>query len=93
MKGKSKVVYLATAAVAVFVLYLLIVPSSSGFVATFDKDVNRFGSDSVDVQLAMGTMPFDPPHMLSSPPPAKPLLLFPPTETDLEKLSGSAVSM
>jgi len=93
MKGKSKVVYLATAAVAVFVLYILVFPPTSGFVATFDKDVNRFGSDSVDVQLAMGTMPFDPPHMLSSPPPAKPLLLFPPTETDLEKLSGSAASM
>jgi len=93
MKGKSKVVYLVTAALAVFVLYLLMIPSGSGFVATFDKDVSRFGSDSVDVQLAMGTMPFDPPHMLSSPPPAKPLLLFPPTETDLEKLSGSAASM
>jgi hypothetical protein len=93
MKGKSKVVYLATAAVALFVLYLLLVPSTPVFVSTFGKDVNRFGSDSVDVQLAMGTMPFDPPHMLSSPPPAKPLLLFPPTETDLEKLSGPAANM
>jgi hypothetical protein len=93
MKGKSKVVYLATAAVALFVLYLLLVPSTPVFVSTFGKDVNRFGSDSVDVQMAMGTMPFDPPHMIGQPPPMKPLLLFPPSETDLEKLSGPAASM
>ena len=93
MKGKSKVVYLATAAVAVFVLYLLIVPSNPGLVSTFDKDVNRFGADSVDVQMAMGTMPFDPPHMIGQPPPMKPLLLFPPSETDLEKLSGPAANV
>ena len=93
MKGKSKVVYLATAAVAVFVLYLLIVPSNPGLVSTFARDVNRFGPDSVDVQMAMGTMPFDPPHMIGQPPPAKPLLLFPPSETDLEKLSGPAANV
>jgi hypothetical protein len=93
MKGKSTIAYLATAAVAVFVLYLLIVPTTPGLVSTFERDVNRFGAGSVDVQLAMGTMPFDPPHMIGQPPPMKPLLLFPPSQTDLEKLSGPVANV
>lgn len=88
MKGKSKIVYMAAAAVVLLALYLLVGSSSTETVSTFAKDVNRFGPDSIDVQMGMGTFRRDPPYTYASQPEMKPLLLFPPSETDLAKLSG-----
>jgi len=93
MKVKSTTVYWIAAGAVAVALYILIAASSPPLTATYSKDVDRFGPDSVDMQMAMGTFQPDPPHMMA---PAtatgalKPLLLFPPSETDLEKLSGPA---
>ena len=88
MKVKSKTVYWIAAAAIVLALYLLVATPTTTFTATYSKDVDRFGPDSVDVQMAMGTLHSDPPHIMSPTPSLKPLLLFPPSEEDLKKLSG-----
>ena len=93
MKVKSKAVYWIAAAAIVLALYLFINPPSPDFVATRTDDVSRFSPDSLDVQLAMGGFTRDPPKTLASPPPMKPLLLFPPSEEDLNKLSGPPMSV
>ena len=84
---KVKAVYWAVAAVVVLALYLLLNPPAE-FVSTNQSDVSRFGPDSLDVQMGMGTFRSDPPNMLAPPRTLKPLLLFPPSEQDLAKLSG-----
>ena len=93
MKVKSKTAYWIAAAAIVLALYLFINPPSPGFVATRTDDVSRFSPDTLDVQLAMGGFTRDPPKTLASPPPMKPLLLFPPSEEDLKKLSGPPTSI
>jgi hypothetical protein len=85
---KSKVVFWIAAAAVALALYLLISTSTPTFTATYSKDVDRFGPDSVDMQMAMGNLHSDPPHIMAPPQPQKPLLLFPPSEEDLKKLSG-----
>jgi len=93
MKVKSKIVYWIAAAAFALALYLLVSQSTQTFTATYSKDVDRFGPDSVDVQMAMGTLHSDPPYMMTAKPALKPLLLFPPSEEDLKKLSGPAASV
>ena len=93
MKVKSKVVYWIAAAAFALALYLLVSQSVPPFTATYSKDVDRFGPDSVDMQMAMGTLHTDPPNMMTAKPALKPLLLFPPSQKDLEKLSGPAASV
>ena len=93
MKVKSKTVYWVAAAVIIVALYLFVNPPSADFVATRTDDVSRFSPDTLDVQLAMGGFTRDPPKTLASPPPLKALLLFPPSEDDLKKLSGPATSV
>ena len=93
MKVKSKTVYWVAAAVIIVALYLFVNPPAAGFVATRTDDVSRFSPDTLDVQLAMGGFTRDPPKTLASPPPLKALLLFPPSEDDLKKLSGPATSV
>jgi len=92
MKVKSKTVYLVAALLFALALYLLIQAASPGLVSTYQPDVSRFGPDSVDVQMANGDLRRDPPYMVT-PPPVKPLLLFPPSEEDLKKLSGPPTSV
>ena len=89
---KVKAVYWAVAAVVVLALYLLLNPPTE-FVSTNQSDVSRFGPDSLDVQMGMGTFRPDPPSMLAPPRNLKPLLLFPPSEEDLAKLSGPPASL
>ena len=93
MKVKTKTVYLFAAVAVVLALYLLLNPPTADFTATYSKDVSRFGPDSVDVQMAMGTLHMDPPKMMVPTPSLKPTLLFPPSEADLAKLSGPAGSV
>lgn len=53
------------------------------------KDKARFTPEnSLDISMAMGLLTQDPPHMLNPPEPGPPLLLFPPSAADLERLSG-----
>ncbi len=44
---------------------------------------------SVDLQMADGTLKTHPPRVLSPPNPKGPLLLFPPTDLQLQLISGS----
>jgi hypothetical protein len=89
MKFKSKGIYWIAAAAMVLALYLLLNPPAPALGASYGRDVNRFGPDSVDMQMANGNLQTDAPYMMAPPKPAlKTLLLFPPSQTDLEKLSG-----
>jgi len=87
---KVKSVHLAVGAIVLLALYLLLNPPAPDFVSTNQRDVVRFGADSIDVQLGMGTFRRDPPNVFASKPELKPLLLFPPSREDLERLSGPA---
>ena len=44
--------------------------------------------NSVDISMAMKLITHEPPNMLAPPAPQPPLLLFPPSEETLERLSG-----
>ena len=89
MKAATKTVYWAAAIAVVFVIILLVNGSTSELIGSPNaKDVSRFGPDSIDVQMGMGTFQRDAPRTLASQPQLKPLLLFPPSQQDLEKLSG-----
>jgi hypothetical protein len=53
------------------------------------RDHARFTpSESIDVAQAMKLVTHDPPKMLAPPEPIPPLLLFPPSPEDLERISG-----
>ena len=44
--------------------------------------------ESIDLSMAMKMTTHEAPQMLNPPEPVRPLLLFPPTDEDLAKLSG-----
>lgn len=53
------------------------------------RDVARFTPESsVDIAMAMKLVTHAPPSMLNPPMPSPPTLLFPPSQLDLERLSG-----
>jgi len=53
------------------------------------KDHSRFTpSESIDIAQAMKLVTHDPPKMLAPPSAIPPLVLFPPSAEDLERLSG-----
>lgn len=53
------------------------------------KDHSRFTpSESIDIAQAMKLVTHDPPKMLAPPSAVPPLVLFPPSQEDLAKLSG-----
>lgn len=55
------------------------------------KDHSRFTpQESVDVAMAMKLVTHDPPTMLAPTENIPPLVLYPPSAEDLERLSGSA---
>jgi hypothetical protein len=45
-------------------------------------------ADSIDLSMAMKLTTHEAPQMLNPPAPVRPLLLFPPSDEDLAKLSG-----
>ena len=45
--------------------------------------------NSVDISMAMKLITHEPPRMLAPPGPQPPLLLYPPSEETLERMSGS----
>ena len=75
----------------VILLGVLARPNVAAQIVTRDsaRDLARFTpSQSVDVAMAMKLVTHDPPKMLA-PPEAQPTqLLFPPSASDLERLSG-----
>jgi hypothetical protein len=53
------------------------------------RDVARFlPENSVDISMAMKIITHDPPNMLNPPANQPPLLLYPPSEDTLARLSG-----
>lgn len=87
---KYALVALLVAAVAAFA-YMI---NSGNVIQNNAKTVDqlerkRFTPDqSVDIAMAMKLVTHEPPRMLAPPEPVPPLLLFPPSEEDLERLSG-----
>jgi hypothetical protein len=45
--------------------------------------------NSVDISMAMKLITHEPPRMLAPPGPQPPLLMYPPSEETLERMSGS----
>lgn len=94
MKRKLNKTYILVAllVVAVMGFVYLMVPADPlrAYVNNIDKlERKRFTpSESVDVAMAMKLVTHEPPRMLAPPEPGPPLLLFPPTEEDLARLSG-----
>jgi hypothetical protein len=94
MKQKTRKYLLIALVVATVVgfAYMLFPPSNivdQLVRADIVKDHTRFGpNESVDVAMAMKLVTHEPPRMLAPPAPVPPLLLFPPSEADLERLSG-----
>lgn len=55
-----------------------------------EKDHSRFTpAESIDIAQAMKLVTHDPPQMLAPPESMPPLLLYPPSDEDLARLSGS----
>lgn len=75
----------------VILLGVLVRPNVAAQIVSRDtaRDLARFSpSQSVDVAMAMKLVTHDPPKMLAPPEPQPVQLLFPPTATDLQRLSG-----
>lgn len=64
---------------------------TSELTSTLSQDVTRFQPGTIDIDMAMKTLVHDPPVTLAPTMPKPVLLLFPPSATDLEKLSGPQV--
>jgi len=96
MKQKTRKYLLVALVIAVLIgfAYTLLPPSNvvDQLVQSDNaKDHARFTpGDSVDVAMAMKLVTREPPRMLAPPSPIPPLLLFPPSAADLERLSGPA---
>jgi len=75
--------------VAIVLLFGYIFGSASQFQSTYDPDIKRFSENSIDVAMANGTVKHETPTMYAAPSASKATLLFPPSDEDLQKLSGS----
>ena len=79
-------------AVAVLGFALLLTPASP-LQTKIDKDIQKVNArftpgESVDVAMAMKILVHDPPYMLNPPKEGPPLLLYPPSDSELARLSG-----
>lgn len=91
---KRKVKILLGIAVVVFLIFVISTTSSTQTVAgqvhrdsVIEK--SRFTPEnSLDIAMAMKLVTHDPPHMLNPPVEGPPLLLYPPSEEELRRLSG-----
>jgi len=71
----------------------LVMPKNVEVREKINSEVSKMNSrftpeESVDVAMAMKMTFHDPPHMLNPPEAPPPLLLYPPSDEDLAKLSG-----
>ena len=88
-----KYIVIALVTAALLGLLSLLMPSSNVVARMVQEDIvkdnARFTpSESVDVAMAMKLVTHEPPSMLAPPAAIPPLLLFPPSAGDLERLSG-----
>ena len=94
MKQKTRKYLLVALVLAVLIGFVYTLMPASNIVARMVqsdivKDNARFTpGESVDVAMAMKLVTHEPPRMLAPPAPIPTLLLFPPSEKDLERLSG-----
>jgi hypothetical protein len=95
MNKRTKLILLAVFIVAVILGFaFLVVPSTNVAKMWQDRDViedkKRFTpTESVDIAMAMKILTHDPPQMLAPPDTQPPLLLFPPSNEELARLSGA----
>lgn len=90
---KFKVPKLRTWGVVLFVALLVLLfgyifASESQFQSTFDPDIKRFSENSIDVAMANGVVKHETPTMYAAPSASKTELIFPPSDEDLQRLSG-----
>ncbi len=80
-----------------FIVFLIFVTSTVSSSTTASGQAHRDSiieksrftpENSLDIAMAMKLVTHDPPHMLNPPMPGPPLLLYPPSEEDLRRLSG-----
>lgn len=74
--------------VVLLVLFGFIFGTAGQFQSTLDPDIKRFSENSIDVAMANGTVKHETPTMYAAPSASKTQLLFPPSEEDLQRLSG-----
>ena len=74
--------------VAMILLFGYIFGSTGEFQSTYDPDIRRFSENSIDVAMANGTVKHETPTMYARSSPPKTQLLFPPSDEDLQRLSG-----
>ena len=75
--------------VAIVLLFGYIFETAGQFQSTYDPDIKRFSENSIDVAMANGTVKHETPTMYAAPSASKTELLFPPSEEDLQRLSGN----
>jgi hypothetical protein len=91
-KSQSKYLLLGLV-VAVIVAFAYLMASPNRLQEKITSDVAKVNarftpSSSIDLAMAMGLSTHDAPQMLNPPAKVPPLLLFPPSDEDLAKLSG-----
>jgi len=75
--------------IAIVLLFGYIFGTAGQFQSTYDPDTKRFSENSIDVAMANGTVKHETPTMYAAPSASKTQLLFPPSEEDLQRLSGN----
>ena len=74
--------------VVVVALFSYIFGDAGRFQSTYDPDIKRFSENSIDIAMANGTVKHETPTMYAAPSASKTELLFPPSDEDLQRLSG-----
>jgi hypothetical protein len=91
-KGARNGLLLVSVLVAILGFIYLIAPRNevrSQVDAQIVAEKSRFTpGKSVDIAMAMGLLTHDPPQMLNPPQQGPPLLLYPPSEETLARMSG-----
>ena len=93
MKSKSKNLILIGLAIVIVIAFAYMISPKDVLAASVAKDVMRdkarfSPTESVDIAMAMKLITHEPPRMLNPPSDIPPLLLYPPSETELARLSG-----
>ena len=75
--------------VAIVALFGFIFGNAGQFQSTYDPETKRFSENSIVVAMSNGTVKHETPTMYAAPSASKSELLFPPSEEDLQRLSGN----
>jgi hypothetical protein len=90
---KSKQYLLLALVIAIVAAFAYLITPTNPLRQKINSDIAKVNarftpSQSIDLSMAMKMTAHDPPYMLNPPEEVPPLLLFPPSAEDLEKLSG-----